>query len=163
MAFEQTAPFQPLPQGRAREHGEAREAVVPLAEEDAEAQQQIEGQQLDPHLPTHGVGVVAEKVSQSVGLLEFLEGQFDAPPASIKANNGLGAPGQVVGEGRPSPAAGRPPRPGPPPGAARPDRPYQPPRSMASNRPAGCAHSDHAASGWPTGGWSAAAGRRTRR
>jgi len=59
--------------------------VVPLAEEDAEAQQQIEDEQRGPHLPTLGVGVVAEKVSQSMGLPEFLEGQFDAPPASIKA------------------------------------------------------------------------------
>jgi hypothetical protein len=66
--------------------------VAPLAEEGAEAQQQIH-QQGRPHLPAHGAGVVPEKVGQLQRLFEFLEvsavGQnqplrVESKPASLR-------------------------------------------------------------------------------
>ena len=96
-AFEQVGPIPSLPEGRSQEREETSEAVAPLAQEGAEAQEEID-QQRGPHLPAHGVGVVAEKVGQLEGLFEFLEEHLDAPAAAIEVGDGLGAPRQVVGE-----------------------------------------------------------------
>src|SRR5512137_576526 len=70
--FQQASEFELLPQGRAYQGEETREAVAPLAEEGAEAQQQIH-QQRHPYLPPHGVGVLAKEVGQLKALLQFLE------------------------------------------------------------------------------------------
>ena len=41
---------------------------------------------------------MAQEVSQLEGLFEFLEKDFDAPAAAIEIGDGLGAPGDVVGQ-----------------------------------------------------------------
>jgi len=97
IAVEELAQVEALPQGGPDQGEEAGEAVAPLAQEGAEAQQQID-QQRGPHLPADGVGVVAEEVGQLEGLLEFLEEDLDAPAAAIQVGDGLGAPSQVVGQ-----------------------------------------------------------------
>src|SRR5579885_1145599 len=103
--FEQAAQFPVLPEGRAdqgKEAGlsacdaQAGEAVAPLSQMGAEAQQDI-GQQGGPDLPFDGPLAVAQEVGQLEGLLEFLEEGFDAPAAAIEVGDGLGAPGEVVG------------------------------------------------------------------
>ena len=71
-AFEQAAPLPSLPEGRSQEREEPGEAMAPLAQEGAEAQQQIH-QQRGPDLPAHGVGVVPEEVGQLERLFELLE------------------------------------------------------------------------------------------
>ena len=81
IAVEQAAPFQFRPQGRAQEREKPGEAVAPLSEEGAAAQQQIH-QQRGPHLPAHGAGVVPEEVGQLQRLFEFLEEYLDAPAAA---------------------------------------------------------------------------------
>ena len=93
--FEQTAEFPFLPEGRTDQGKEAREAVAPLAQMGAEAQQHI-GQQRRPDLPFNGPLAVAEKVSQLEGLFEFLEEGFDAPAAAIQVGDSLGTPCEVV-------------------------------------------------------------------
>ena len=97
IAFEQAGQIKFLPQGRTDQREEPGEAVAPLAETSAEAQQQI-NQQGSPDLPTDGVGVVAEEVGQLQRLLEFLEEDFDAPAAAIEVGDGLGTPRHIVGE-----------------------------------------------------------------
>ena len=95
--FEQTAQFPVLPEGRADQGEESGEAVRPLAQPGAEAQQHI-GQQGRPDLPFDGAGAVAEEVGQLEGLFEFLEERFDAPAATIQVGDGLGAPNKMVGQ-----------------------------------------------------------------
>jgi len=97
IAGQQAAPVQFLPQGRTHQSKEPGEAVAPLAEASPEAQQQIDEQGC-PHLPAHGVGVVAEEVGQLEGLFEFLEEHFNAPAAAIQVSDGLRAPAHVVGQ-----------------------------------------------------------------
>src|SRR5438445_3496951 len=97
IALEQAAQVQPLPQRRPQQREEPGETVAPLAQPGAEAQQQIH-QERGPHLPAHGLSVVSEKVGQLERLLQFLKEHFDAPAAAIQLGDGLGAPGQVVGE-----------------------------------------------------------------
>ena len=93
--FQQAAELPVLPEGRADQGEEPGEAVRPLAQPGAEAQQHI-GQQGRPDLPFDGAGAVAEEVGQLEGLFEFLEEGFDAPAAAIQVGDGLGAPLQVV-------------------------------------------------------------------
>ena len=97
IAFEQAVPSQFLPQGRTDQGEEPGEAVSPLAEAGPEAQQQID-EQGRPHLPAHGVGVVAEEVGQLQGLFEFLEKYLDAPAAAVEIGDGLRAPDHIVGQ-----------------------------------------------------------------
>ena len=97
IAVEQAAQIQALPQRCTQQREEAGEAVAPLAQERTEAQQQIH-QQRCPNLPAHGVGVVSEEVRQLERLLQFLEKDFDAPTTAVEIGDGLGAPGQVVGQ-----------------------------------------------------------------
>ena len=97
IAFEQAAPGQFLPQGRTHQGEEPGEAVAPLAEAGPEAQKQV-NQQCRPHLPAHGVGVVAEKVGQLEGLFEFFKKDLDAPAAAVEIGNGLRTPRHVVGQ-----------------------------------------------------------------
>src|SRR5882672_8924094 len=78
--FQQTAQFEFLPQRRAQQRKEPGEAVAPLAEPGAEAQQEIQ-QQCRPYLPAHRVGRVAQKVGQLERLLDLLEEHFDLPAA----------------------------------------------------------------------------------
>src|ERR1017187_10694977 len=85
--FEQAAEFEFLPQGRAQQCKEPGEAVVPLAQPGTEAQQRI-GQQRRPHLPTHRVGGVAEKVRQLEGLFDLFEEYLDAPAAAVEIGDG---------------------------------------------------------------------------
>lgn len=61
--FQQAAQFEFLPQRGAQQRKEAGEAVRPLNEPRAEAQQDI-GQERGPDLPRHGVGAVTQKVGQ---------------------------------------------------------------------------------------------------
>lgn len=63
----------------------------------AEAQQHI-GQQRGPDLAFDGAFAVAQEVGQLERLFEFLEEDFDAPAAAIQVGDGLGAPGDVVGQ-----------------------------------------------------------------
>jgi hypothetical protein len=70
--FQQTAQLQFLPERRTHQSKQPGEAVAPLAQEGANAQQQV-NQQRGPHLPPHRVGVVAQGVGQLEGLLEFLK------------------------------------------------------------------------------------------
>ena len=95
--FQEAAQFAVLPEGRADEGKKPGEAVSPLAQPGAEAQQHI-GQQRRPDLPFDGVGAVAQEVGQLKGLLEFLEEGFDAPAAAIQVGDGLGAPNKMVGQ-----------------------------------------------------------------
>ena len=95
--FQQAAPGQFLPQGRTHQGKEPGETVAPLAEAGPEAQQQID-EQGRPHLPAHGVGVVAEEVGQLQGLFEFLEEHLDTPAAAVEIGDGLRAPRHVVGQ-----------------------------------------------------------------
>ena len=97
IAFEQAAPGQLLPQRRTHQGKEPGEAMAPLAEAGPEAQQQID-EQRRPHLPAHGVGVVAEEVGQLQRLFEFLEEHFNAPAAAIQVSYGLRAPSHAVGQ-----------------------------------------------------------------
>ena len=97
IAFEQMAQVQSLPQRRAQQCEQPCEAVPPLAQEGAEAQQHID-QQCRPDLPAHRVGVVAQEVGQLEGLFEFFEEHFNAPAAAIQIGHCLGAPRQVVGQ-----------------------------------------------------------------
>lgn len=71
--------------------------MAPLTQVGAEAQEDI-GQQGGPDLPFDGAFTVPQKVGQLEGLFEFLEEDFDAPAAAIKIGDGLGAPGDVVGQ-----------------------------------------------------------------
>ena len=119
--FEQAAEFEFLPQSRTQQGKETGEAVAPLAQPGAEAQQHI-GQQGRPHLPAHGVGGVAKEVSQLEGLFDLLEEHLDAPAAAVEVSDGLGAPCQIVGQEDHLPEFDRPPRPGPRRGATRPDK-----------------------------------------
>lgn len=96
-AFQQAAPIPSLPDRRSQVGKEPGEAVAPLAQECTQAQQQIH-QQRGPHLPAHGVSVVAQEVGQLERLFELLEEHLDAPAAAIEVGAGLGAPSQVVGE-----------------------------------------------------------------
>src|ERR1039458_3269155 len=84
LAFQEAAQIEFLPEGRADEGEEAGKTVAPLAQPGAEAQQHI-GQQGRPDLPAHGVGAVAQKVSQLEGLFEFLEESFDARAPAIQS------------------------------------------------------------------------------
>jgi len=93
--FEQAAEFPELPEGRTDQGEEPGEAVAPLAQMGAEAQQHI-GQQGGPNLPFDGPFTVAEEVGQLEGLFEFLEEGFDAPAAAIQVGDRLGAPFEVV-------------------------------------------------------------------
>jgi hypothetical protein len=56
--FQQAAQFPVLPEGRANQGEEPGEAVIPLSELGAEAQQDI-SQQGSPDLPFDGIGAVA--------------------------------------------------------------------------------------------------------
>src|SRR5208282_2421315 len=95
--FQQAAEFPVLPECRADQGEEPGEAVIPLSEPGAEAQQDI-SQQGGPDLPFDGIGAVAQEVGQLEGLFEFLEECFDAPAAAIEVGNGLGAPNEMVGQ-----------------------------------------------------------------
>ena len=61
--FQQAPQLELLPQSRAYQSEQPREAVAPLTEKSAKAQQQID-EECDPHLPAHGSGVVTVKVGQ---------------------------------------------------------------------------------------------------
>jgi hypothetical protein len=95
--FEQAAEFPVLPEGRTDQGKEPGEAVAPLAQMGAEAQQHI-GQQGGPNLPFDGPFTVAEEVGQLEGLFEFFKEGFNAPAAAIQVGDGLGAPFEVVGQ-----------------------------------------------------------------
>ena len=95
--FEQAAEFPILPEGRTDQGEQAGEAVRPLSQMGAEAQQHI-GQQGGPDLPFDRALAVAKEVGQLEGLFEFLEEDFDAPATAIEIGDGLGAPGDVVGQ-----------------------------------------------------------------
>src|SRR5208282_1210315 len=97
IAFQEAAEFEFLPQSRADQGEEPGEAVSPLAQKGAEAQQHI-GQQSRPNLPAHGVGAVPQEVGQLEGLFELLEEDLNAPAAAIEVGDGLGAPDEVVGQ-----------------------------------------------------------------
>ena len=97
IVVEELAQVETLPQRGADQGKEPGEAVAPLAQEGAEAQQQID-QQRGPHLPAHGVGVVAEEVGQLQRLFEFLEEHLNLPAAAIEVGNGLCAPHGFVGQ-----------------------------------------------------------------
>src|SRR5512135_2148684 len=86
IGFQQAAQLEFLPERRTHQSEEPGEAVAPLAEEGAEAQQQV-NQQGRPYLPPHRIGVVAEEVGQLERLLEFLEKDLDAPTAAIQIGN----------------------------------------------------------------------------
>jgi hypothetical protein len=81
--FEQAAEFKFLPQGRAQQGKESGEAVAPLAQPSAEAQEHI-GQQGRPHLPAHRVGGIAQKIRQLEGLFDLFEEHLDVPTAAVK-------------------------------------------------------------------------------
>src|SRR5512146_1843891 len=95
--FQQTAQFEFLPEPRTHQGEEPGKAVAPLAEEGAEAQQQI-NQQSRPYLPAYRIGVVAKEVGQLERLLELLEKHLDAPTTAIQIGDGLGTPCQIVGQ-----------------------------------------------------------------
>ena len=95
--LQQAAEFPILPEGRADQGEEPGEAVAPLAQMGAKAQEDI-GQQCRPDLPLDGVGTMAEEVGQLQGLFELFEEDFDAPAAAVEVGDGLGAPRQVVGQ-----------------------------------------------------------------
>lgn len=95
--FEQAAQFEFLPQRRAQQGEEPDEAVAPLAQPRAEAQQDVR-QERRPHLPAHRIGRVAQKVRQLEGLFELLEEDLNFPAATVKISDGLRAPFQVVRE-----------------------------------------------------------------
>src|SRR5690348_6768251 len=81
--LQQTSQFELLPERRTHQSKEPGEAVAPLAEERAKAQQEVH-QQRGPHLPSHRIGVVAKEVGQLERLLELLEEDLDAPAAAVQ-------------------------------------------------------------------------------
>jgi hypothetical protein len=95
--FQEAAQLPVLPGGRTDQGEQAGEAVAPLSEMGAEAQEDM-GQQGGPDLPFEGTFAVAQEVGQLEGLFEFLEEDFDAPAAAIEIGDGLGAPSDVVGQ-----------------------------------------------------------------
>jgi hypothetical protein len=95
--FQAAAEFPVLPEGRTDQGEEAGEAMRPPAQVSTEPQQHV-GQQGGPDLPLDGAFAVPQEVGQLEGLFEFLEEDFDRPAAAIKIGDGLGAPGDVVGQ-----------------------------------------------------------------
>ena len=95
--FQAAPQFPVLPEGRTDQSEQPGEAVGPTSQIGAEAQQDI-GQQGGPDLPFDGAFAVPQEVGQLEGLFEFLEKDFDAPAAAIEIGDGLGAPGDVVGQ-----------------------------------------------------------------
>jgi hypothetical protein len=95
--FQEAPEFPILPEGRTDQGEQAGETVRPPPQVSAEAQQHI-GQQGGPDLPFDGAFTVPQEVGQLEGLFEFLEEDFDAPAAAIEIGDGLGAPGDVVGQ-----------------------------------------------------------------
>lgn len=86
-----------VPDDATDEGEEPGEAVMPVAEECLEAQQQVE-EQGGPDLPGHGVGAVAEEVAELEGLLDLLEEDLDLPAAALEVGDGGRGPDEVVGK-----------------------------------------------------------------
>jgi hypothetical protein len=85
---QQAARFEFLPERRAQQREEPREAVTPLTQPDTKPPQDI-GPERRPHLPAHGVGAVAQEIRQLQGLFQFLEEELDVSPAAIQVRHTL--------------------------------------------------------------------------
>lgn len=95
--FQEAPQFPILPEGRTDQGEQAGETIGPAAQVGTEAQQHI-GQQGGPDLPFDGAFAVTQEVGQLERLFKLLEKDFDGPAAPIQAGDGLGAPGDVVGQ-----------------------------------------------------------------
>jgi hypothetical protein len=85
------------PEGAPQQGEKPGEAMTPVMQERLETKEHID-QQGCPYLPAHGIGAVAQEISQLQGLLDLLEEGFDGPAAAVEVGDAGGAPLQVVGE-----------------------------------------------------------------
>lgn len=79
-------------------------AQCPLRHVLDEPQEQV-GEQSNPNLPLNRLFVVADKISELEGLLEFLEERLNGPSGAVEFRDGARTPVEVVGDERHFPIA----------------------------------------------------------
>ena len=85
------------PDRRADDPDEARVAALPLREKALEAQDQVDDER-SPYLPFDRVRVRAVEALELQRLLQFLEEEFNRPPALVEVRYGSRRPCEVVGD-----------------------------------------------------------------
>jgi len=84
LGIQQIVQIEITPQNGPQNGEKPRKAVRPRGEMGKVTQNQMH-QQANPHLPTHGTGAMAEKVSQLQGLFDFLEKCFNVPSTGFQS------------------------------------------------------------------------------
>lgn len=97
IGFEQRQQFEPLPQRRSRHREEPGEAVPPIRQMPQIAQQHVH-QQRRIHLPTHGIGTMAQEAGELQALFDLFEEHLNVPAAAIEVAHRARTPRELVGD-----------------------------------------------------------------